>query len=250
MEKLNWSAILVACIVVAGVFAVSSSIVTPLAKAKIATITSLGNAKQYFDPDQGSIYIKIERRNDSSGIAKDMIAEIINKVLNVLEELEIDENDIETTDYRVYQNYYWENGTRIWTDFTATCTIHVTVKDFDKIGDVIDGSVDAGALISSIDFQISNENMDTYKTIVMGKAAENAKSRAQNVALCLGKTLGDVTSVSFDHQYNSYRYWTYGSGLSDVCFSVAGNYTFSPPTEIQPKDLSISASITVVFEII
>ena len=80
MEKLNWSAILVACIVVIGVFAVTSSIATPLTKAEGRTITSIGNAKQYFDPDQGSIYIKVERSNDSSQVAKDMIAEIIEKV--------------------------------------------------------------------------------------------------------------------------------------------------------------------------
>ncbi len=248
MEKLNWSAICVACIIVFGVF-VSTSMFIPEGSAEARIISAQGNAKESFEPDQASVEIKIERRNDSADAAKNETAVIIEIVISTLLKLGIGEDNIETTDYRVYQNYIWVNNTKVWTDYTATCSIKVTTEDFDKVGSVIDKSVEAGALINSIDFQISNEKINDYKTIVMGKAAKDARNKAEAVVCSLGHRIGEVVSVSFDYGYSPYRYWTYGAGLTDS-LNPTNEFKYSPPTDIKPKDLSVSANLFVEFEIV
>ena len=248
MEKLNWSAIFVACIVVFVVF-VSSSMFIPEGSAEARIISAHGFAKDFFKSDQASIIIKIERRDESADKAKNQTSVIIEIVINAFLELGFVEDDIETLNYRVYQNYIWVNDTKVWTDFTSTCTIKLTTKDFDKIGSIIDKSVEGGALINSIDFQISNEKLNEYKTQVMGKAAIDARNKAEAVIKNLGHKIGDVESVSFDYGYSPYRYWTYGTGLTDS-FNPINQYEYSPPTEILPKDLSVSADLFVDFQII
>jgi uncharacterized protein YggE len=238
----------VACIVVFGVFISMNSFIQE-SSAEARYINAQGTAKKYFEPDQVYIIIKIERRNDSAAIAKNLTAIIIQDVLDSLKELGIKDENIETTNYRVFQNYIWVNNTKVWTDFSATCTIKVTTKDFEKAGLITDKSVQAGALINSIDFEISNEKINDYKTIVMGEAAKDARNKAEAVVLSLSHKIGDVVSISFDYGYKPYRYWSYGEGLTRTHIS-SDEYKYSPPTQILPEDLSISATLSVEFEIL
>ncbi len=248
MKKTNWEAIIIACIVVMGVFG-TASVLVPKSSAEKRIINADGSANQYFEPDQASVSIQITRRSDSAEIATNETATVIDSVLKALSALEIDEKDIETTGYQVYQNYIWVNNTQVWTDYTATCTIKVTVKNFDKVGAIVDKSVEAGALINNIDFEISNEKLNDYKAIVMGKAAQDARNKAEAVVISLGQNIGKVVSVSFDYVYNPYRYWTYGVGLENS-LDYSGVYKYTPPTEIKPRDLTVSATLSVEFEII
>jgi len=248
MEKINWSAIIVAIIVVFGVFA-SLSIFNPEGSVEAKIISTQGYAKEFFEPDEASVVIKIEQRNDSADIAKNQTAVIIKKVIDALLDLGINEDDIETLSYNVNQNYIWVNNTKVYTDYTSICTIKVITKDFDKIGSIIDKSVESGALINNIDFQISNEKINDYKAIVMGKAALDARNKAESVIGSLGHSVGDVESVSFNYVYNPFRFWTYGTGITDKVF-IDDNYKFTPPTEIQPKELSVTAELFVDFQII
>lgn len=243
MEKLNWTPIIVSCIVVIGVLAAASLLASPDA-AEARNINATGNAKRSFEPDQGVVIVKIMRSHDLAEIAKNETAKIINQVLDALTELGIDERDIESTSYNVKQNYMWVNDTKIWTDYTATSIIKVTVKDFDKIGQVIDASVEAGALINSIDFELSQAKLNEYKALVMADAAKDARDKAESVISSLGNSLGEVVSVTFGYVYNPYRYWNYGK------VAIDGSPMYTPPTEIQPRDLDVSATLSVVFEIL
>jgi uncharacterized protein YggE len=72
----------------------------------------------------------------------------------------------------------------------------VTTEDFSNVGNVIDAAVDAGALVSYINFELSVERSNEYKMLVMTNASLDAKQKAEAIASGLGKTVGRLVSIT------------------------------------------------------
>lgn len=257
MGKVNWTSVLVAGIVIIGTLAGMSLAIRPSTVdagdilgehecEETGEITMIGSAEIESEPDLIVIYLKIQARDkDSAVAAKDKVAEIIDKVLKGLKELGLEDDDIETTGYNIQPEYEWINNRRVFKRYLVTCNMKVTVKDFDKAGNVIDASVDNGALVNSINFELSKEKQEELKTLVMAEAAKDAKGKAEAVISALGQKLGKVKSVNLNYGYQPYLYWSY-----DAVVSLEGGAKNTPPTTIMPKDLTVSAKLSVVFGIL
>lgn len=256
MKKLNWTPIIVACIVMVGTLVGMSLVIKPstveageiieeIEHAETGEITMQGFAQVESEPNQVVINLRIRGIDkDSAAAAKDIVAEIIDKVLKSLKKLGLEDDDIETTSYNIHLEYEWINRKKVFKGYLVTCNIKVTVKDFDKAGSVIDISVDAGALVDSINFELSMEKQEELKTQVMAEAAKDAKEKAEAVVSALGQNLGKAKRVSLDYGYQPYPYWKSGSlAYSNIDGEI-------PPTTIMPRDLIVSAKISIVFEIL
>lgn len=209
-------------------------------------ITVIGIAQQECKPDLLCIYLKIITLDQTSAIkARDDAALIIASVLDSLKNLGITEQDIETVSYNIVPKYEWENDNHVFKGYEVTVTMKVTLKIFDKAGQVIDASVNAGALIDKISFELSKDKQNEIKTQVMADAAKDAKVKAQAVASALDEELGRVKSVSIDNYgYSPYDFW------NSVSYAEAYKTTMVPPTSILPSDLTVSATVNVVFEML
>ncbi|MCJ7572133.1 MAG: SIMPL domain-containing protein [Candidatus Thermoplasmatota archaeon] len=210
------------------------------------TVTVTGTAQQTCEPDLLCIYLKIITLDPNSAIiARDEAAGIIDRVLKSLKDLGVPEDDIETASYDIEAKYEWENNIKVFKGFEVTVTMKVTLKDFNKAGQVIDTSVNAGALIDSISFELSKNKQNDLKTLLMADAARDAKAKAKAVVEALDEKLGNVKSINIDNYvYNPYYYYIRGSYNSiNLDESVL-------PTSILPSDLIISASVNIVFEIL
>jgi hypothetical protein len=211
------------------------------------TVTVPGRSKQECEPDIMSIIIEIIGEDYSSAVvARDEAAFIIDQVLKSLEDIGILKENIETSSYTIESKYEWENSRRVFKGYEAIVIMKITLKDFDNSGQVIDACVEADAFIDEIIFELSNEKINEMKTIVMADAAVDAKIKAEAVVKTLGYELGNVKSVNIeDYSYKPYTYKPYFSG-DNVYYPVS-----SPSqTAILPGDLTISACVNVVFEII
>jgi uncharacterized protein YggE len=210
------------------------------------TMSVTGTAEQECAPNLLCIYIKIVTLHPNSAVsARDEAARIIDRVLKSLKNLGISEDDIETTSYNIQPKYVWENNNNVFKGYEVTVTMKVTLKNFDKAGPVIDASVDAGALIDRISFELSKDKQNEMKIQVLADAARDAKAKAEAVTDALGEELGNVKSVSIDNYgYNPYIY--YQKSMDDSIHSAQA----APPTTILPSDLTISASVNVVFDIL
>ena len=260
MKKINWSPVMVASIIVVGMLVGMSFLISPsVADARasddqtlsepsnVATISMMGTAQDSFAPDLGVVYLKIETRDMLAETAKDKNAKIADDVMEALLALGIDEEDIETQNYQIYPEYEWTYGSqrkKVFKGYVVTNTMKVSTKDFDKMGKIIDASVENGALIDRINFELSNEKFNEYKTLVLAEAAVDAKNKAEAVISALSADLGDLVSVSGNSVYTPHTYYSYDKTM------MSANAVEDVPTNIQPKDLDISASISVVFEII
>lgn len=253
---------MLACIILASTFLCMSVFVRPgtaniteqpsekpelgnLTSGPHGTITVTGTAERECEPELLCIYIKIITLDPTSAVsARDEAARIIDRVLKSLKNLGISEDDIETASYDIQPKYEWEGSRNVFKGYEVIVIMKVTLKNFDKAGQIIDASVNAGAFIDRISFELSRDTQNEIKIELMADAARDAKAKAEAVTGALDEELGNVKSVNIDNYgYNPYVYYQKASYDSV-------NYESAPPTSILPSDLTISASVNVVFEIL
>ena len=210
------------------------------------TITGNGEATVEAIPNLVTIYFNVETEGDTSQEATEENAEIVDDlIVNVLK-LGFERKDITTSNFNVYPNYKWEDRNREEDGYKATHRIRIEMStDYtSKIGQVIDAGVEAGAGISYINFELSQEKQNEYKAEAIKLAAEDAKIKAEALAKGLDKKLGKLISVSDSHfGYSPWR--IYGAEGASLGVAEAKSAT----TNIQPGEQKISASVRAVFKI-
>jgi len=271
MNKKNLKQILVTCILVIIALGSTSLILSPKivgadnglilpVKPVIVpqysshgSMSITGTATIECAPDQLSIMLRIKAESSSSiKDAADQVATILKNLIDSMQQLGISKDDIESISYSITPKYdptYDEHGYQVGQVFRCyevVNTVKIKIKDFDKGGKVIDAAASAGALVDSINFELSSEKRNELKIQVMTEAAKDAKLKADAVVTALGEELGHVTSVNLnDYYYQPYKYWD----RSMFAISLDENQVV-PPTSILPTDLTVSANINVVFDII
>ncbi len=213
-------------------------------QAKERTVTSTGTAEMTVDPDEAVVYLRIETEGETAQEAKDENAEISDDVLTALIKTGLTMDDIETQNYNIWQEYDWIDGERVEKGFKATNTLKITTKEFDDVGEIVDASVDAGALINYINFELSLDKQNEYKADVFAKASADAKNKAEAIAKGLGKELGDVVSVqTSDYGYMPWRAFEVAeAGMDEESVKTAA-------THISPEDITVSGTVSVVYEL-
>lgn len=206
------------------------------------TISASGNYQMSVAPDQVQVYLLIETRSKSADDAKNKNSLISESVLNALSSIGIEQSTIETENYNIYPEYDWNNGAQTLKGYVTSNNIKIKTTDFGKIGKIVDSVVDAGALVSYINFELSPEKNNEYKSKVLTEASKDAKVKAESIAAGLGKKLGSLVSVSSQ----DYNYMPYPLYRSDVAGAESAKVA---ATNIQPKNLDISANVAVVYNI-
>lgn len=235
-DKLNYTVILTAVIIVAGLLTALM-----LFKSQPETVQATGNAQLTVQPDESVVYILVETKAETAEEAKNNNADISAKVMEEITALGL--KTVETENYNIYQEYDWIDGKQVEKGFVASNTIKATTKDFTNVGPIIDKAVDAGAIINNINFELSNEKENEYKAIVLAEASKDARVKAEATVSGLGKKIGDITAVSTsDYNYQPYPLFARGMDSAVSMEKVA-------ETAISPSNLDIYATVTVTFEI-
>jgi len=240
MKSFNWKLSLLVGIVIAAVIFGGVYFYQQITGG--ATVTTTGRYETKVTPDQAAVSLQIQTKGLSAEDAKNKNAQIYDDVLTGLIKAGIEMKDIETENYNIYPEYNWSAGYQEIIGYIATNSIKVTTKDFKNVGKIIDAGVDNGATVSYINFELSIDKSNEYKSLVLANASMDAKNKATSIAAGLGKKVGKIVSISTS-DYNYYPYPLYRSemgGTTDVK-EVA--------TNIQPTSLDISATVSVVYKI-
>ena len=121
----------------------------------------------------------------------------MTKVLAALKKLGIADRDLQTTTLSLQPNYDYSKGSnppRI-TGYALSNAISVTVRDLDKIGDVIDGALAAGATsLDGVSFRV--EDPATAEQQARVQAMAQARARADTLASAAGVSIIGVAAIS------------------------------------------------------
>lgn len=236
-------------IIMAGILLLAViGIITYSSFSSANTISISGQATIKATPDIVSVYFNIETKGATSEEATSKNSEIIDQLTVQMLNLGFSNDKIQTISFNVYPIYDYVGGKQISRGFTATHSIKVEMptSDSSKIGSVIDAGVSAGAGISYINFELSQNKQNDYKAQALISATQDAKTKAQAIATGLGKNLGRLVSVA-DNSFN-YSPWPIFRS-TDNGVAVSGAEAKAATQSITPSEQEVTASVTAVYKI-
>jgi len=148
-------------------------------------------------PDKVNITTGVTTEGQTARDALDKNSEAMSKVMDGLKDAGIAPKDTQTTNFSVSPIYERQKEGRaaFITGYRVTNSVHITVHDRTKLGDVLDTAVSLGAnQIGSISFGVSEPEAlkDEARKLAMHNAIANAKLYAE----AAGVELGPVLSIT------------------------------------------------------
>ncbi|MSS74573.1 DUF541 domain-containing protein [Candidatus Pacearchaeota archaeon] len=206
------------------------------------TISAQGTSSLDATPDLVSVYLTIESRDPSSAkLAQENHKIISSRFSENLIALGIKESEIKTSYYNIGPEYTYSNNGQKLIGYLATQQVVVELKEFSKIVEVIDSSINSGVRIGNINFELSPEKQNEYKIQALKQASADAKSKASATASGVGKKIGKLVSIeSQDFNYNPIAYYADSSNFAEVKETTL---------QMNPQDLTVSANVAVTYTI-
>ena len=208
-----------------------------------------GSSSIELKPDMATISLGVESYATTVSVARDNASISINEMLDVMKNVGIDDEDIQTTAFNIYPQYeYIEvredgrvRGVQELVGFTVSNMLLVTVKNLDDIGEIIDKITDAGGndvRFNSINFGI--QDPVPYQSQLRKLAVEDGITKASQLAEYSGVKLGSITMIN--------DYSSQASVAQDQAV-FAERAMVIPSTSINPGSLNLSMQVDMIFEI-
>ncbi|HLE53239.1 MAG TPA: SIMPL domain-containing protein [Anaerolineales bacterium] len=203
------------------------------------TLNVTGSGKTFIVPDIANISIGVHTEGKDAAEAVASNNAQTQKVAQALQGMGVDGKDIQTSNFSIFpQQQFDETGKVIGTIYVVDNTVYVTVRQLDKLGELLSAVVDSGAnSIHSIQFNV--EDKQAAISAARKAAVENAQAQAEELAQAAGVTLGEVQSI------NSY------SGFPVPVFEGKGGGGGAPAAEVpvSPGQLTLTVEVNIVYEI-
>jgi uncharacterized protein YggE len=213
---------------------------TALPPMRTLNVTGVGTV--YLTPDIATVMVGVHSENKDVTAAVNANNAAVQKVKDALVKFGIDEKDIQTQNFNVYQNQKFDaQGQPTDSIYAVDNTLSVTVRDISKIGKLLGTVVTSGAnSINGITFDVSD------KTKAMSDARKLALTDAQNqaneMATALNATLGTVQTVVINSSASPIPFAS-GLGGGPVEKAAASN------VPISVGQMVVSTTIQLIYEI-
>jgi uncharacterized protein YggE len=209
------------------------------------TITVTGDGEMKAAPDVAYLNLAVETRAATAKEAQAANAkqfEALKKVLFTT--YKMDQKDVQTTGFYVQPQYRYneKDGTNKITGYVATHSVQITTRDLANIGKLFDDLSAAGA--NRIDgVQFDTEKKEQYEAQALEKAVANAKVKAEALAKAAGRQLKGVISIAQNGTNAQPLIYDKMQVMNESAASAD-----RAATSVQTGQITVSAGITVVFE--
>ncbi len=202
-----------------------------------------GEGKTFVTPDIAKITVGVAE----SGLSLKTVQDSVNKksaaLTDAVKNLGVKKEDIKTTSYNLYPQYDYQNSPNRLTGYQVSTTYEITIRDFDKINDLIVVATGAGAnMEGGISFEVNEETKKEKLQEAREAAASDAKEKAQSLASAAGITLGKVINISENQGQNEIR------PLPAMGGAVTLDKMAIEPS-VQAGQTEISVIVTLSFEV-
>ena len=161
------------------------------------TLTVSGAGKVSLKPDIAYISVGVHTEKPA---AADAVAENntnTQKLIDALKATGVDANDIQTTNFSIWQNNpTGPDGKPTGTIYAVDNTVNLTVRKLAQLGDLLDAAVKAGANnVNSNQFDVADKTkaLSDART----EAVKTANKQASELAATAGVTLGSIQSIQY-----------------------------------------------------
>ncbi len=208
----------------------------------VRTLSVSGNGQAYLAPDVAYIYIGVHTEKLTAAEAVAENTEQTQKLIQAIRDFGIEEKDIRTTNFSIWPMDRFDpatgapSGEKI---YAVDNTVYVTIRDLEKLGDLLDTAVQAGAnTVNSVQFDVEKKDEALKQARI--DALKNAETQAKELAEAAGLSLGEVQSINFvDNQYPIFDGKGGGGGVASEAAAVP----------IQPGQLTFTVTVNITYEI-
>jgi uncharacterized protein YggE len=193
-RRLQRACILCSAAVLAATFQARAQEAKPAPEARIVVV---GDGDISVAPDYARISAGVTSRAKTAREAAEANSKAMADLIAALTGTGIDQKDIQTSRFSVQPVYNSTNSELKLTGFSASNQVSVTIRQIDKVSDVLDKVITAGATdVGSVEFLHS----DTAKVLDRAREAAmaDARRKAEVYAHAAGLTLGGVAWVTED----------------------------------------------------
>jgi uncharacterized protein len=241
MDNKIWIGIVIAAILAVGAYLVFNA--GPVVSAQgVASVKAV--------PDQVSVNVNIETRNLTAQLAQESNKEISEQLLVELVKLGYDRNELKFVNYYVNPEYDYSSDYRQQKikGYVVSQQLVVSTKDVNKVPSIVDSVIKSGALVSYINFEVSDVKQAEYKNQALEQASKDAMTKAQSIASGQGKQLGRLVSIT-NQDYNYPGPLNYYTRDSAAPMSEANAGAMKAATNLAPSEQEITASISAQYKL-
>lgn len=205
------------------------------------TISVVGNGEVFIAPDIANINFSVETTAKTATAAVKENADRTNKVIESLKSQIGKEDKLSTSRYNLSPIYEYNNQTKKseFKGYKVTNSVSVKTYNIENIGNLIDSAAQAGSnSIEGLSFDSSNSN--DYRREALAEAVQDARATADAVANAAGVKITTIYQISPSYSYPTPVFKYDMARMESAAQS---------PTPIEPGDISIKASVKMVFGI-
>jgi len=205
-------------------------------------ITVSAQGKAFVKPDIALIKLGVTTEGMKIQEIVQENSEKMNNILKEIKDLGIEEKDVQTVRYDLSPRYeYWEKGQRIFKGYTLTQEIRVKIRDFEKIGEVLEKSTKIGAnLVGELQFSV--DEPEKIREIARKEAIDKAKEKAGQIASQSGLKLVKLINV-----YENYYPIPISPAPYKEMAGIGGEFPAVPT--IQPGEEEVTVTVNLVYRV-
>lgn len=213
------------------------------ARPAVPVVVTQGEATLKRAPDRAFVNLAVETRAQAPKDASTQNAQIMTAVQQRLRALGLAAEAIRTRAYDLSQEFDYVNGRQVPRGYTARNTIEARVDTFDRLGDVIDGAIAAGATrVDSIRFDLRDRT--SVERDALKQAVADARARAEAAAAGAGLTISRIVRIEEGSR----------GGIEPprpymMTMRAAPSEAPAPATPVAAGEIEIRASVTLTAEI-
>jgi len=207
------------------------------------TISIDGEGKAIGKPDIATITMGAENKGVDAAAAQQANNTVMNKIIADTKTLEISEDDIQTSNYSIYEDIQWNSDTNVSESkgWIVSNSITIKVRDTAKLSSVLTMAAQNGITnISGPTFTI--DDTTNLKAEARTKAIAQAEEKAAAIAASLGMKIEKAVGYS---EWAPTNYYDYSYGLS----ASALKDTVSAPT-IQTGTNEVTLDVSITYKLV
>jgi uncharacterized protein len=195
-------------------------------------------------PDIAVLNLGVQAEAMTVAEAQAMASSAMDAVMAALKANGIDEDDIQTTGYSIYQQTRWDNDKQesVATGYQVTNNLKVKVRQVANAGTVLDAATSAAGdlmRVQGIYFEV--DDPEPFLEQARAIAVADAKAKAEQLADLAGVDLGKPIYIT-ESYYSPVIYRGMEMAASDGGMPA-------PTTPITPGETTITATVQIVYQI-
>ena len=216
----------------------------PLA-AESGRISVSGSAEISAYPDIAEFTVTATATKDTTEEARIAVSSMTNEAAGILKsEFGVAEEDITTSMISAYPEYRWTEDGNELIGQRANESISVVIRDIEDLGDIYTRLLGINGIeISNVSLDKEDKSEEYREARV--NAMKDAYSKAEAYLEAVNAKVGKLISVSDSSSYATPLYRS-----ANLMLASADTSAKAVSTEYYTDDISVSASVSVIFEII